>query len=653
MGSGAHKRFLLVGLLLVFLIGSLGKFALPAQAATPTPVPSTSTSTDPKRTIKIKVEYTRYWWWLARWADSWITCTFYVEHTGTPTSDDVKSFCGPINYNLWKNTEPCDTGKVNNLNECPGLYLHPHPKGTTTGEREIEVELPTPKVWVTLEGCENEQQPGNRCSTIPSLVFTGEEPLPNEVIISIQGVINGEPFNCQGERCSLPLSPTGADGQTIEFWADSSFGDSSKHYTATVRLVPWGDFMNPEQKSADMTLYYVDVLSSQWKGGRLASCVETWQVFPDVGGPPAWLTSPDTPEELHSSFPYYLLASMLIQNGEVDASSCPNGGIQSPRVANTCGIEAAMSRLEEWQNRFDLEILQVSKDTGVPAQVMKNIFSRESQFWPGIYLSLNEAGLGQLTTNGADTTLLWNPNFYQQFCPLILNNEACATGFDKLESAEQEMLRGALVRQVNAACKDCPSGINLSAANFSVKIFAEGLLANCEQVGQVVYNYTRKSPGAASSYEDLWKFTLSNYNAGPGCLGTAIQATTKKGDPVDWEHVSKNFDLACQKAIDYVNDVSQTNRATPTPTPWLEIGTPLPTLTLRKVTGTVSAPTSTPVRATTATRTPTPSPTGPTATASPTITPGGPTSTPAPTSGYPASGSTATPAPTGQATAYP
>ena len=43
---------------------------------------------------------------------------------------------------------------------------------------------------------------------------------------------------------------------------------------------------------------------------------------------------------------------------------------------------------------------------------------------------------------------------------------------------------------------------------------------------------------------------------------------------MDWEHVSKNFDLACQKAIDYVNDVSQTNRATPTPTPWLEIGTP-------------------------------------------------------------------------------
>jgi hypothetical protein len=36
------------------------------------------------------------------------------------------------------------------------------------------------------------------------------------------------------------------------------------------------------------------------------------------------------------------------------------------------------------------------------------------------------------------------------------------------------------------------------------------MVANCEQAGQVVQNYTGETPGDVASFEDLWKFTLVN-----------------------------------------------------------------------------------------------------------------------------------------------
>jgi hypothetical protein len=39
----------------------------------------------------------------------------------------------------------------------------------------------------------------------------------------------------------------------------------------------------------------------------------------------------------------------------------------------------------EWQNQFDERIMEVALETGVPAQLMKNLFAKESQFWPGVF----------------------------------------------------------------------------------------------------------------------------------------------------------------------------------------------------------------------------------------------------------------------------
>ena len=210
----------------------------------------------------------------------------------------------------------------------------------------------------------------------------------------------------------------------------------------------------------------------------------------------------------------------------------------------------------EWQNRFDSLILQVAQETAVPAQMLKALFARESQFWPALFQD-SDIGLGQLTEDGADTTLLWNSSFFDQFCPLVLAAERCELGYLHITQEEQEHLRLGLINTVNATCQDCPLGIDLSQADFSVSIFGHTLLANCEQTGRIVRNVSERVPGEVASYEDLWKFTLVNYNAGPGCLGEAVQTTYDNEQPLTWEFVAPNLNGICSIAADYVNDISQ------------------------------------------------------------------------------------------------
>jgi len=615
---------LIIGVLLLLLLAGLSgqaSWMRPARAEDPPEEPY-------QRQVTLKVSFTFYEWWLVRWRNNEVACQLFIEHEGLPTEGEVQYYCDRSVYNEWRITPPCpqamDSGDVT---RCPGLYLHFN--YSFPSKRDVIVKLPMPKVWLNVTDC-NPDPVQNRCTTVPSLVFEGEEPLPNEMVIRIQGTINGEPFSCPSDRCALPLSPTGAQGTAIEFWADSSFGDSSPHYSGLVRLVPWGDFMNPDAKANGQQLWYLDVLSEQWRGETLASCADTWQVFPEVGGPPAWLSTPLELQDLASTKAYYFLAAMLIRNNDVDVSMCDDGGLQTDLIASTCGVQAAQAEMVVWQNQFDQEIITAAGETGIPAQLMKNIFSRESQIWPALYQTYKEAGLGQLTDNGADTVLLWNPEFFAQFCPLALHQSVCDLGFGNLGEEEQLLLRGALVQQVNAACPNCPAGIDLTQANFSIRIFAEGIQANCSQVGRILTNVTGKYPGQVSSFEDLWKFTLVNYNAGSGCLSNAIQAAYNSSQPLIWENVSARLEEGCLPAIGYVNDIAHVPYATPTPTPWVWLDTPPPLPTFYMPSGPTPTPIAVRGTPTRVAGTNIPTPTGPTPTG-PTPTQGPPTQTPQPT----------------------
>lgn len=573
------------------LLGMIG--LMPVQAI---PLPSEG----PKRTVTLDLNYTTYEYWLLSWQTSQVVCQIYVEHESLPDPKEVLYFCGSNIQNQWLRTGPClYEGSVNTPQDCLGLYLHL--ANVTPSTRKVEVVLPPAEVFISLANC-NALTPGGHCTSLPFLRFEALEPLPNEQIVQILGTYNGTPFTCPGGICDLPLAPTGMEGLPITFWAESTYGDASEHYTARVRVIPWGDFADPDQTSPDEPTYYVDVLSSQWKGSGTSTCAEVWQSFQPVAGPSSWLQTPELVDQLISKNDYYLLAGMLIKQGLVKADNCPYGGLESNGAANACGMELAEPLVEVWQNQFDAEIIRVAKDTSVPAQMMKNIFSKESQFWPGIYEKVKEAGLGQLSELGADTVLLWNPAFYTQFCPLVLTEQTCQRGFGNLDIKQQEMLRGALVQKVNANCPDCPTGIDLTQANFSISLFARSILANCEQVNRVVFNQTGRSAGEVVAYEDLWKFTMYNYNAGAGCLSDGVYKAMVNGLAITWENVSKNFTPICQAGIGYVEDISEMPVAQPTTIADL-LATPVPTQIYYTPTPTATA---TPLFQPTATRTPTP-----------------------------------------------
>lgn len=526
------------GLAAALLFSMISAFSLKGRdvvAAAPQPP-------GPDRYAVVTEAYTKYIWWLARWSTSVVACQIEIDHAGIPSGGEVYAACGQSLYDSWIATQPCAASATDPAS-CSGYYLHF--VKSEPASRLAAVALPPPVVWVSLDGC-IPYASSYRCNSLPTLVLTGEEPLAEYTIVGLEGTVGDTPFTCD-PVCMVDLAPTGEEAVIIKFWAFSSYGDSSQAFEARVRV--------SQSDRANDSYWYVDVLTNRWRGAPLAPCAQTWDLFPPVGGLIGWLSSPDTPDELASSIPYDYLAGKLINHGVVDASACPDGGLLENGYASACGSEIARAAVDDWQNRFDHLIFAAAQGTGVPAQLLKNIFSRESQFWPGVSPQRPEVGLGQLTDKGADATLLWNQPFYEQFCVSVLDDAVCRKGYPHLTDEQRATLRSALVLRVNAFCADCALGIDLEKAEASVSIFAETLLANCAQTGKVVeLNYANED--FVPAYEDMWRFTLVNYNAGPGCLGLAIDATSRAGQPLDWTHVASHITTACSGAINYVNSIA-------------------------------------------------------------------------------------------------
>jgi hypothetical protein len=502
------------------------------------------------RQATIVLSVFQYEWWLIQWSDNSPLCQVFTDHEGLPTGNDIYSTCGKEIYQMWASTPPCESLQLDgsNAQSCSGLYLHMI--SSEPADKKIKVDLPPAVVWVNLSGC-TPKPPENFCEVIPSLQLTGEEPLPNEEIIGIHAVINGSTFSCEGSTCEVPLRPTLLTGTTVEFWADSSFGDSTEHFTAQVRVIDSGVSPTPYPGG-----WYVDVLSSQWLGTQIASCAQSWQAFPPVGVPPSWLSTPEDPALLATNEPYSYLAGRLISQGLVDASICPSDGLLANGYADTCGLEKAMPLVLEWQNIFDPQIFEVARQTGIPARLLKNVFAQESQFWPGAFKVPDEFGLGQLTDNGAETILLWNQDFYNQFCPLVFEKSTCGRGYIYLDEENQSILKGALAIQANADCPQCPSGVDLTHAGFSINLFAQILQANCDQVAQIFFNATGRTAGSVTDYEELWKYTVANYHVGPGCLSYAVYSAWSARSRMDWDHVSEFLTPTCETVIPYVEKIS-------------------------------------------------------------------------------------------------
>jgi thermitase len=272
---------------------------------------------------------------------------------------------------------------------------------------------------------------------------------------------------------------------------------------------------------------------------------------------PGWLDKLNSPDQLYSEYPLETLAGKLILYGVVTIPDCPGGGLLDSGLASKCGVQAAMPKVIEWQNRFNSTIITASQQTGVPPLMLKNIFAWESQFWPQtVFVNTSEYGLGHLTEMGADSVLRWNYTFYQSICRGSFAAENCDKYYVDQPSSMQSALRGVVLQKVNADCGNCTYGLDLKKAEDSVPTFATTLLANQRLVKIYIQWFTSKKAADVVGEGDLWRFTLASYNAGPGCFKSALAKTSYAGKSINWDTLSSNFDPACRGAKAYVDFVS-------------------------------------------------------------------------------------------------
>ena len=497
----------------------------------------------------IEVSYTEFTWRLLQWQDNNLACELKIEHPEKPTDTEIYFQCGETIYYQWLESMPCYEISGGDTQECSGIYLLLIRSEERT--KEIVVDLPTPTVRVGLNDCVPVQGT-DLCASKPSLLISAEEPLPNEEITQVEGRINEIPFFCSGEVCEVPLQVTVERGVAIEFWAESSYGDSSAHYMGRIRVTESAND-SPLPKG-----WRVEIVSGLIDLNNVEGCAEIWQTFPPLGTPPEWLSNPSYPIVLQTSEPYTYLAGQMIQEGYIDTRHCDDWGLSEDGYASQCGLEASLALVYLWQNTFDKLILESSIETGIPSILLKRIFARESQFWPETTQELyREYGFGHITELGADTTLLWNRDFYDQFCPLVLEVGKCQLGYSSLDDYSQATLRGALLLEMEIFLPDNVYDIDLEQVEESVSLFSETLLGNCTQVGQMISYEMDQLAGEIASYEDLWRFTLANYHGGPGCMADAIIVVHKQKESLTWENISAALVESCPWVLEYVDDITK------------------------------------------------------------------------------------------------
>ncbi len=184
-----------------------------------------------------------------------------------------------------------------------------------------------------------------------------------------------------------------------------------------------------------------------------------------------------------------MLAGKLIWNGIV-RPSCPGGysGLDPVTLApDGCGMSAARAAVIEWQNRYDAEIYAAAIAYRVPARLLKRIIEVESQFWPEWDNSAGEFGMLQISQNGADVLLRYDPDLDPSYGG---------------RSAEEQYWRRMDVLRI-LACAHCGIWQAVDSMQQTIPIYARLLAAyRCRAV--------EMQPGLAGAA--AWRQAASDYN---------------------------------------------------------------------------------------------------------------------------------------------
>lgn len=268
-----------------------------------------------------------------------------------------------------------------------------------------------------------------------------------------------------------------------------------------------------------------------------------------------WTYIPSSPSELNTRIKYYYLAGQLIVKGAVDASDCPNGGVDEFELPNACGMARAEDLVYQLQNQFDDEILAAWGEVGTPPVLLKQLIRQESQFWPARW-GLYHWGLGHVTYSGAHTGLLWNYQLYREVC--IYARDGQCQGVD-------DVMIYSLLSLFDAECAECENKLNIEKAERSVHYLAETVLGHCNQTSQIIYNVTGRPADELVDYTTIWKLTLYDYNAGALCVYDTIEAAWNNVALEDRATVNFDWDTLenyassthCRRGINYAEEITK------------------------------------------------------------------------------------------------
>jgi len=441
-----------------------------------------------------------YVWQLMSWETLQPACSFWLYNEGPPTASEVKAFCGSELSTAWYKTAPSSPA-----GEAPDSGYYVLLDKIVFSTCKMASHLPPVKFNYTIY------------SNILDIQAT--EPLPNQEIIKIEGSLGGHPFECQGSSCQVIIIPTGPRGIEVNWWAVSSF---SEHPTPTQTI-------------------YIKYDPDSWPvlvDSRHGTAAQRyWGSFQPLEVP-AWLNPAAQP----SSEGFAYLAGRLISSGQADPGDCPDYGLMNSGYASVCGLDQAWPMVIEYQNQLDQQITEAAAAQEIPGQLLKRVIAIESQFWPDQHINwgaAGEAGLGQLTHNGADTLLMWDSGQYEAVCRPLFGSE-CDYSYYSLDDWQRSALQNEIMN------------------NPSLETLARAIRANAGQAGGIIRDITGDRPGAYMSHADLWRAALVNYNAGPGCLRAALRDLNQAGYVPSWGGLATSLGALCPAAVRYVEAVTTT-----------------------------------------------------------------------------------------------
>ncbi|MCJ7625695.1 MAG: hypothetical protein MUO76_19565, partial [Anaerolineaceae bacterium] len=406
----------------------------------------------------VEEQYSQYTWRLLSLFDDQVLCEIIVGYEGLPTDEDAFSNCE---------------------NEISSDFI-----SSEGGLKNISWELISEDVYVrerklTLMGMILDIVAPERRASYPYVILSAVEPLIEYDIIAIHGLNNNKPFECAGAVCELRLT---GDCQ-VEFWAISSFGDESEHYSATIRISenPPYYFTQITERS-NIFLEVQELSDSIW--GTAA-----------IGNLPEWISDIESITDLRTGRELPYLAGKMIQNGIVDAGECNGGGLNADLSPNECGMVLSELAVDEWQNQFDPLIWGASRATGVPLRLLKTFIEQETQFWPGSRNTQDGRlvyGFGQLDEFMAGEALRWNDDLVQEVCNGL--QVTCNNTYARLTNVEQADLRLGLVQLMDADCLTCEFGINMDKSQASIMMLAQVLFGYARQTADLMSQKNQVAP---------------------------------------------------------------------------------------------------------------------------------------------------------------